>query len=145
MLVSQLALNNKTSYYSTAKSLIKKWHDKNLLSTTTNSSKVKTITNTNTNKIVVEKKLAVKRKSVDDDVIHSNTLRFEIRVIRNEFISYLILLVNLNHQMNIKMVIEINHHRIKNVKFFLLLNMLVVKNQYHLHRQQQLLIQVKIN
>jgi hypothetical protein len=132
MFVSQLALNNKTPYYSTAKSLIKKWHDKNLLPTTTNSSKVKTITNTN--KTFVEKKLATKRKSADDDVIHSNTLRFEIRVIQNEFISYLILLVNLNHQMNIKMVIEINHHRIKNAKFFLLLNMLGLKNQYHLHQ-----------
>jgi len=140
MFVSQLALNNKTPYYSTAKSLIKKWHDKNLLPTTTNSSKVKTITNTN--KTFVEKKLAAKRKSADD----ANTLRFEIRVIRNEFISYLIVLVNLNHQMNIKMVIEINHHRIKNAKFFLLLNMLGLKNQYHLHQQQQqLLIQVKIN
>jgi hypothetical protein len=68
-------LNNKTSYYSIAKSLIQKWHDKNLLPKSTNSSKVKTITNTN--KAVVEKKLAIKRKSIDDDTTHSNTLRFE--------------------------------------------------------------------
>jgi hypothetical protein len=71
-LVSQLALNNKTSYYSIAKNLLKKWHEKNLLSKTTDSSKVKTITNTN--KTIVEKKLAVKRKSIDDDITNSNVL-----------------------------------------------------------------------
>ncbi len=131
-------MNNKTSYYPTAKSLLKKWQDKNLLSQTTNSSKVKTITNTN--KAIVEKKTSVKRKSVDDDAIYSSTLRFEIRVIRNEFISYLILLVNLNHLMNINVVIVINHHhhhhQLKNVKFFHLLNMLEIKNQQLRHHQR---------
>jgi hypothetical protein len=136
-------MNNKTSYYSTAKSLLKKWQDKNLLSHTTNSSKVKTITNIS--KTIVDKKTSVKRKSADDDVAtYSSTLRFEIRIIRNELISYLILLVNLNHLMNIKMVIKINHHhQLKNAKFFHLLNMSEVKNQQLLHHQQ--LIQRIIN
>jgi hypothetical protein len=72
-LVSQLAMNNKTSYYSTAKSLLKKWQDKNLLSHTTNSSKVKTITNIS--KTIVDKKTSVKRKSADDDTAtYSSTL-----------------------------------------------------------------------
>jgi len=74
-------LNNNTSYCAIAKSLIKKWHDKNLLPKSTDSSKVKTITNTN--KIVSEKKFAIKRKSIDDDITHSNTLRFEIRAYSN--------------------------------------------------------------
>ncbi len=83
MLVGRLASDDKASYYSIAKSLLKKWHDKNLLPKTTDTSKVKTITNTN--KKILEKKLAVKRKfnddDDDDDTTHSNTLRFKIRVI----------------------------------------------------------------
>jgi hypothetical protein len=72
VLVGRLASDDKASYYSIAKSLLKKWHDKNLLPKTTDTSKVKTITNTN------KKKLAVKRKfDDDDDTTHSNTLRFE--------------------------------------------------------------------
>jgi hypothetical protein len=133
VLVGQLALDNKVSYSATAETLLKKWHDKNLLPKTTNTSKVKTITN----KPIVEKKLAIKRKSDDDDMTHSTTLRFILRVNQIRFISFLILLVNLNHLMNLKMVIEINHHhRLKNVKFFLLLNMLAIKNRHHLHHQR---------
>ncbi|CAF0822412.1 unnamed protein product [Rotaria sordida] len=72
VLVNQLASNKEASYCLTAKSLLKKWQDKNLLSKTTNTSKIKTITNTK--KSVAEHKLSVKRKSNDYDAIHSNAL-----------------------------------------------------------------------
>jgi hypothetical protein len=135
-------MNNKAPYYSTANDLLKKWQTKNLLSQTTNSSKVKTITNTS--KSIVDKKTSIKRKTYDDDSTYSSARRFEIRVVCNEFISYLIpFLVNLNHLMNIKVVIEINHHQLKSAKFFHLLNMSEVKKQRQIHRQQ--LIQPIIN
>ncbi|CAF2393329.1 unnamed protein product [Rotaria sp. Silwood2] len=72
VLVRQLASNKEASYYPTAKSLLKKWHDKNLLSKTMNTSKVRTTTNTK--KSVTEHILSVKRKSNDYDATYSNTL-----------------------------------------------------------------------
>ncbi|CAF0847869.1 unnamed protein product [Adineta steineri] len=76
VLVNRLASDNTASYYSIAQNLLKKWHDKNLLQKTTNTSKVKTITNTA--KQVAKNKLAMKRKSDDDDddydTKHSNPL-----------------------------------------------------------------------
>lgn len=69
--INQLALDQTTAYYSIAKKLLEKWQNKNLDSKSTNASKSKA--SVNKNQEIVERK-SIKRKSLDDDVTHSNTL-----------------------------------------------------------------------
>ncbi|CAF1242272.1 unnamed protein product [Adineta ricciae] len=66
VLVKQLVSDTKTSYYTTAKGLLDKWHNgNNKTSKSNNSTKVKTITNTT--KVALEKKSSLKRKCSDED------------------------------------------------------------------------------